>query len=1134
FQALKSTVYFILPLYQSMNHESNKSPSLGMISTASRTTATVSPLSPLTNGNAVAQSANSGFAAALRKLAKQAEDPRGPSNNAEVSPHSSHFPLDQSCLSPPSQRPLCGPACLGLLFRHSERIEEGGSVQGLSRERVGAENPQPQQDKRTPPISSPHPLAHSFGLTPSSIMQDPRMQSISLPGQMHPVVPSGAVPEEYLRALRPFATSDDLRLSSLPLSLDPAAAAHAAVAAYYHPAYLYILTHFLIFFCHRMEESLCLSALRSQFYSVPAGGAFPPLHPSALHLHLPGGRYPADLNHTALSERLQMENELRQREREQEREREKEREREAGLEREREREREREEERERERELERQKERQRERQQQMVRAAEGHYLAELHARRAPPEDRARPGERLTPNRLGTYTQTPPKPLQPSIHSSRGSVPYPVPSLLPSHLGKHHAGAVGGIHGALSASMMSQRASEEAWLTRQRAQGQDRELELAASSFEYNFTGSVYHNPGSKDVAACLGAPPPLISPKAPHQPPAPATTLWNPASLVDAPADSRRKLNAPTPPSRPPPGLTRAERPPAAWGERLEEGNRRMAKSPERFASLRGASLQECWNKSEQDRAIQSLYHRHHINNLHQRSFMPPSISSGACTDLGGRCQAASPPAVRERPHQVPDSMMVYDEVLQQHRRLLSKLDLEEKRRKEAKEGGYYYDLDESYDESDEEEVKAHLRRVTEQPPLKLDTSSEKVDFLRVCGLTTLTHRDDLLAQKRRKRRRMMKERSVSPPAVQGKKKACSSSTSSTPTTPLTTPYSAEQMDCTPELEKKKDFLLMFNLSHVSPQQRRDKERTEELLKAIQRKTVTLDTLRYNPLPLCRSPPAPSTGDSFSAPLPCPSNGHLYPDSPSPSPPYLNSTVTRLPPPLAPHHEKVEFVETQSNRKRQGLQNGAGTGAAAAQKKEPSQVQNGRNRPLERFTPEAFAQHFHQAVLQSTHSTLQNKGYVSQLKSSNLIHVSQRAHINGHHFPSSVANRDCLAPQENLSEDEEESDQEEDEEEEEEEDVPRKWQGIEAIFEAYQEYVDEWSIERQVLHSQCKRLEAQNYNLTRTAEQLSITMGELVTQRQKVREERERLQAQLEHFRRCLTLPNIHWGRGQVNGHTPR
>lgn len=38
---------------------------------------------------------------------------------------------------------------------------------------------------------------------------------------------------------------------------------------------------------------------------------------------------------------------------------------------------------------------------------------------------------------------------------------------------------------------------------------------------------------------------------------------------------------------------------------------------------------------------------------------------------------------------------------------------------------GYYYELDDSYDESDEEEVRAHLRRVAEQPPLKLEDSSE-------------------------------------------------------------------------------------------------------------------------------------------------------------------------------------------------------------------------------------------------------------------------------------------------------------------------------------------------------------------------------------------------------------------------
>lgn len=68
----------------------------------------------------------------------------------------------------------------------------------------------------------------------------------------------------------------------------------------------------------------------------------------------------------------------------------------------------------------------------------------------------------------------PLPLQTGHHSSRGSIPHAVPSLVPSHLGKHYAAAAGGIHGALAAAMTTQRASEEAWLTRHRVQGQERE------------------------------------------------------------------------------------------------------------------------------------------------------------------------------------------------------------------------------------------------------------------------------------------------------------------------------------------------------------------------------------------------------------------------------------------------------------------------------------------------------------------------------------------------------------------------------------------------------------------------------------------------------------------------------------
>lgn len=50
---------------------------------------------------------------------------------------------------------------------------------------------------------------------------------------------------------------------------------------------------------------------------------------------------------------------------------------------------------------------------------------------------------------------------------------------------------------------------------------------------------------------------------------------------------------------------------------------------------------------------------------------------------------------------------------------------------------GYYYELDDSYDESDEEEVRAHLRRVAEQPPLKLDDSTE---VMQCCTLQKALH----------------------------------------------------------------------------------------------------------------------------------------------------------------------------------------------------------------------------------------------------------------------------------------------------------------------------------------------------------------------------------------------------------
>lgn len=123
----------VLVSFAGMSHES-KSPSLGMLSTATRTTATVSPLTPsplngsiVPNGSPAASSTlsvqaapSSSFAAALRKLAKQAEEPRGTygagwdGNGGETT-----LGLPQDA-APPLLRPrgtACAPSCR-MVFSH--------------------------------------------------------------------------------------------------------------------------------------------------------------------------------------------------------------------------------------------------------------------------------------------------------------------------------------------------------------------------------------------------------------------------------------------------------------------------------------------------------------------------------------------------------------------------------------------------------------------------------------------------------------------------------------------------------------------------------------------------------------------------------------------------------------------------------------------------------------------------------------------------------------------------------------------------------------------------------------------------------------------------------------------------------
>lgn len=71
------------------------------------------------------------------------------------------------------------------------------------------------------------------------------------------------------------------------------------------------------------------------------------------------------------------------------------------------------------------------------------------------------------------------------------------------------------------------------------------------------------------------------------------------------------------------------------------------------------------------------------------------------------------------------------------------------------------------------------------------------------------------MAQKRRKRRRMLRERSPSPPAVQCKRQTPS------PRLALSTRYSPDEMNNSPNFEEKRKFLTFFNLTHISAEKRK-------------------------------------------------------------------------------------------------------------------------------------------------------------------------------------------------------------------------------------------------------------------------------------------------------------------------
>lgn len=174
-----------------------------------------------------------------------------------------------------------------------------------------------------------------------------------------------------------------------------------------------------------------------------------------------------------------------------------------------------------------------------------------------------------------------------------------------------------------------------------------------------FRYSAHHNDvGVRDQPQPLGAPPPLISPKPlprDHRPSPPA--LWNPVSLInsDRPLSHIHPFSSHTKPKPP-------------------EDETRQQSGPEKTTSMPINSLLDSGKYlAELEKSTRSFLSQ-------QRNFFSQSGLGDYRQTQGSGSQGA---AVEKS-----DPMMVYDQALQQHRRLVSKLDLEEKKRREAREKG--------------------------------------------------------------------------------------------------------------------------------------------------------------------------------------------------------------------------------------------------------------------------------------------------------------------------------------------------------------------------------------------------------------------------------------------------------------
>ncbi|XP_071824702.1 uncharacterized protein [Apostichopus japonicus] len=470
---------------------------------------------------------------------------------------------------------------------------------------------------------------------------------------------------------------------------------------------------------------------------------------------------------------------------------------------------------------------------------------------------------------------------------------------------------------------------------------------------------------------------------------------------------------------------------------------------------------------------------------------------------------------------------------------IVSKLDLEAKKRKEVRASGIYISSESESDSDEEMEAKRDryrrkMLRITTRSKMPLDKTEDKVAFLGAIGLVSQQTKEEIVNERRKKRRSLLKEES--PSRI---RKACKPETPPPSLLPPPANISTKQFKKEPDYSKKCEFLHNCHLKLSSTDKKRELEsarqyveayRTQKRRRLVEKTSETSNEEVKEPTNDSEEslPPGTPLAVQCGAPtIPVHVPAQLYKSSSASQPqqqqqqPHQQQQLSashKAPAYTLNNHHLLQTVPPLQNgmvhstskalssageipRDQMGGAESLQKGADVKKKKKSSQFSIASFLDLshsgKHVDAQSFAQEFHNSVLRKTQKSLANqKSGSAESNRRETFFGDQQQHSSSHsmlrHHPYSPA-KPISASHSSF-----------------------QWPGVDQISEAYYRHKTDQELEKMILKDQLGRLQSNNIELRSKDEKLTQRMSDLAESQQLQSKTQESVQKEIQQLQKCF------------------